>query len=187
MNPYGDLYYDHFEEFFGHPMNRRIFKQGEHQSAIQILEYDGVFKGCRVLCSLGLSHYIEEVGGIYEVYLPVDDGWDSAPTILANTLFACIQQSLPLGRGACMGGIENVSPDFARAFEKAAIYFTYPYGLPPAFGRISYEDSIGLVLLGMFISSREREFFLDRGAEEFESLIESQEVDPVHLRRRSAV
>jgi hypothetical protein len=187
MIPFGAIYYDHFEKFLGQAVNRKIFRQSEHQPAIQILEYDHVFDGGRVFCSLGLSHYSQEVDGVYEVYSLADDGWNLVPTVLANSLFACVQQRLPLGRGVCIGGIENVNPSFVHKFDKTAVYFTYPYGLPSDFGKVSHRNAIGLILVGFFISEKEREFFAKNGAEQFENLLEMREIDPMHIARKSAL
>lgn len=179
----GEYYYDHFERYLGNISSREIFGQDNSSPAIQILEYHHKINGCMAHCSMGLYRYAEQVGGIYEVFVPTDAGWDLVPRVTANVLFYCVQNRMRLGRGVSIGGIENVCPGFVQSFSKTAMYFTLPYNLPRDF--IMLDEFRGAVLLGIFISQQEKEFFLEKGVEAFERLLEEKGVDPFQLSRSS--
>src|SRR5947209_16337544 len=96
---WGECYFDHYETFFSELTDRSIFEQDPESPSIQVLAYDQVFPDCRVFASLGLSHYAQELGKVGEVVVPVDDGWNDVPTLLANALFYMIQNRISLGWG----------------------------------------------------------------------------------------
>jgi antitoxin YqcF len=184
---WGECYYEHFEHFLGSIFDREIFRQDDNLPSIQILSYDKVFKECRVFCSLGLSHYASEIAGTAEVYLPTDDGWSDTPYLLASALFFMIQSHMTIGWGLSIGGIDRILPQFAKDFNKTAIYLTNTFGLPNDFSKVRCGEEIGNIYLAIFISEAERDYFIQRGAEAFEVLLESNKVDPFSLRRSSCI
>jgi hypothetical protein len=179
----GECYLDHYERFFKSPTTRNVFEQDNNSPSIQVLAYDNVFSGCRVFASLGLSHYSEELGQVGEVIVPVDEGWDDVPFLLANSLFYMIQQRMALGWGITINCIENICPEFVNAFQKPALYFTHPFGLPTEFSEVEYDGVFGHLYLGLFISNRELDYFLKHGAGQFEDVLQSSDIDPYNLRR----
>ena len=184
----GACYYDHFSRFFREPCGRSVFHpQDENLPSIQILEYDHVFQGCRVFCSLGLTHHQEELGGVVEVMLPVDDGWEDAPYVLANGLHYMIRKRRQLKRGSCLSGVENILPRFAETFGKTALYLSLPYGLPDDFVVVCCGDTHGTVYLAAFISQAEYDFLARYGPDEFEDILVAKHVDPFNLRRPSSL
>lgn len=184
---WGECYYDHYAKFLGTPVERQVFRKDDQSPSIQILAYDGVFKGCRVFCSLGLTHYSSEVSAVGEVVLPLDAGWEDVPSLLANVLFYIVQKPMSLGWGMSISGIDNISPEFTRAFNKTALYFTTPYGFPQDFNRVDCQTGVGDMYLAFFISASEHAFFTTHGAEQFENLLEVHNVDPFTLQRPTCV
>jgi antitoxin YqcF len=184
---WGECYYDHFTQFLGSPVDREIFRQDDSSPSLQVLAYDGVFKDCRVFCSLGLTHYSTNLNRIAEISLPVDDAWEDIPYLLANALFFMIQKNISVGWGISISGIEHISPQFTATFEKTAIYLTRPFGFPDGFSKVRCHQEIGNVYLATFISAAEHIFFQQHGARQFEALMISKDVDPFSLRRPSCV
>ena len=183
---WGTCYFDHFTSYFHSPVTREVFSQDPNEHAIQILAYDNVFEGCRLFASLGLSHYAEEVGKVAEIIVPVDDGWDTVPSLVANALFYMIQENMRIGWGIAIGGLGEVDRAFTRRFGKEALYITNIYGLPDGSEDVTCEGRRGSLYLGTFIADVEYRLFLDQGAEGLESAFERQHVDPYRL-ARSAV
>ncbi|WP_342481521.1 hypothetical protein NST07_10685 [Paenibacillus sp. FSL L8-0340] len=81
MINYGELYYDHYSNFLGEPIDREVFKNNEE----------------RVYNTLGFSKYEEVVGDNVEISLVVDGAFSSAGYILANALFYCIGNQVQIG------------------------------------------------------------------------------------------
>jgi hypothetical protein len=183
----GECFLDHFQRAFGEPVAREVFEQEGFPATIQVLSYDRVFKGCRLFCSLGLSHYEGSVGSLGEVYTVVDDGWPAIPCLLANSLFYMVQTRLALDQGTVVGGIENLHPRFSVEFGKTALYITNPYGLPAGSEYVDCSGTRGHVFLGLFISEAERIFLRSHGASVFEDVLEREGVDPYVLRRKDCV
>jgi antitoxin YqcF len=184
---WGDCYFVHYERYFRRPGRVRQYSQSPDQPNIQVLEYDKVLPGCRLFASVGLTHYANIVGGYSEVILPVDAGWDQVSEVLANALFYVVQNGMKMERGLVVGGIQNVRPEFARAFGKTALYFTNPFGLPEGVGTVQYDQQVGRVYLAIFITQAEHDYLLKGGEEDFESMLESCRVDPYALHRPSCV
>ena len=61
---WGECYYNKYEKYFGGLLSRSIFRQSDDEASIQILVYDNIFGGCRSFCSLGLTHFNQQVSGI---------------------------------------------------------------------------------------------------------------------------
>ena len=158
----GEAYFDHFDRFLGNITQRKIFQQNENSPAIQILEYDHVFEGCRTCCSFGLSHYVDQIGGIFEVTMTTDNGWDVVPTVLANSLFYCVQNELPQGQGTSVGGIDKINPKFVEGFGKSAVYFSIPYAYPQGFNQLVINDSMGTWFCKECSLRNEKSCFLER-------------------------
>jgi hypothetical protein len=190
MNPsrpsWGECYFDHFSRYLRAPIARQVFETDAGSPSIQILAYENVFPQCMTFCTIGLSHFEREVGGVCEIVLPVDDGLDDVPFILTNTLLFMRNSGTSIVRGASAWGIEQVQETFARRFEKSALYFTDPIGLPEPFADVTCgEGARGRVLMGIFISEAEFRFLHQQGTEAFENALAEQEVDFCSLSRRS--
>jgi len=188
MTDWGSCYLDHFEKYLKKPQTRNTFDpHSEHDHSIQVLGYDGVFSGCRVFASLGLSHYPDSVGQVCEVVLPIDGGWDDAPKALANVLFYCVQQEMRVQPGLAVSGISRVFPQFAAAFGKEAMYFAQPYPFPKGFEDVRCGDAPGKVYLAIMITRAEFSFLHSNGAQRLEQILEQKKVDPFTVHRPSTV
>jgi hypothetical protein len=186
MADWGSLILSHYEKFLRSPVSSTSYRghQGESR-VVQVLEYDRVFPKCRLFATFGLSHYPEELGGRYEIVLPVDDGWDEISRILANSAFYTVQHRMKMGWGLAVGGIPALEPEFARKYSKSALYFARPVLFPEEFGHVRCDEGRCEILLAFFISKAEFDCFLDRGAQVLESFLEKHQVDPFALSRRS--
>ena len=185
-NNWGKAFYENMVHYLGNPVARETFQQNQADPLIQVLTFEKVFPECKVFCSLGASHYPAVLGGPAEVILPCDDGWDVAEGLLANCIFFLVQNRMALGRGVAIA-VNRIAPGFAERFEKVAIYFTNPFGLPQEFSIVNKSGEVGHMYLAFFITKPEYDFFCDRGAEQFEALLEREEADPLNLTRPSSV
>ena len=104
----------------------------------------------------------------------------------ANALFFLVEHRMKLGRGVAIAS-DDIEPDFAKKFGKTAIYFTNPFGLPSEFSIVKNNSDTGRIYMGVFITPAEFEYFSDRGAAEFESLLERKAVDPFDISRCSSI
>jgi hypothetical protein len=184
---WSDCYFEHFQKFFGQPVDGKTFKGFPDLPAIEVFAYDGVFRGCRVFCTNGLSDYRKALHQIAEVYLSADNAWETIPFLLCNTLFYIINQKMEFGWGISINGIEEINPEFAQKYKKAALYFTLPGGLPNGFEKVKCGNEEGKIYVAMFISQQEHDFFIERGAEAFEDLLKKNNVDPYELSRASVL
>lgn len=156
---------------------------------IQVLKYKSVFEECCVYNTLGFSKYDDVVGENVEVSMVVDEDFDSASYILANTLYYCIANRMKMGRGMAISGIENIDQSFAERYKKDAVYFTDPFAFPEEYSTVitGNHEKDGRILLAMLITPAEYEYFSKNGAELFEELLESKGVDPFHISRDSVL
>jgi len=192
---WGDAYFDHMTRFLGDPVDRKVFAQSHETPPIQILAFDRVFQGCATFCSLGLTHYDDRIAAIAEILSAVDVHaprplpayFDLLPYVLANSLFYIIQNRMSFGRGVSIDGIDKINSQFVIETGKTAVYFTTPFGLPEEFRLVSHGNRTGRFHLAMFISKAEHEFFLDRGADEFENRLALSDLDAYDLERSSCV
>ena len=184
---WGECYFDHYSKFFGEPVVRRAFEPFGSQWSLQVLEYAKVFAGCRVFATLGLSHYSRELGGVAEVIVPSDDGWDDVPPLLANALSLAIREEIPILRGTSIGGVGHISPLFGARFSKEAIYLTRPHNLPEGALAVKCGHEMGKLLLGMFLSAEEAALLWADGPDALEDALEAGGADPFHLLRDSVV
>lgn len=185
MKNWGECYFDHFTDFFGDPIDQKIFRQSAKEPSIQVLSYENVFPRCRVFCTLGLTHYKAIIKETAEVYLPVDKAWEIMPSLLCNSLFYIVQQRMAFGWGIAISGIEVTNPEFTHRYDKTALYFTLPFGLPSDFNKVTCNDEAGRMYLAFFISQAEQDFFSKHGAQKFQAHLESKKVDPYDLSRPS--
>jgi len=185
-----ECYFSHYHNLFRNPIERRAFRQDSISQPIEILVYDDVFEGCRVFCSLGLTHYSSIIGTISEVLVAVDAGWNDIPFLLAHSLFYIIQQPIHFGPGVVIGGFEFVRPHFAEFFGKTAFYFTTAHTLstlPEAFSYVSCRGKEGTLQVGYLISAKEYGFWLKQHSRRFEELLGQKQVDLLNLSRPSAI
>lgn len=184
---WGERYFDHYVKFIHDPIEREVFRSAALPQKMQILAFDNVFAGCRVFCSIGLSHFPDAIGHLAELCVVADAGWDAIPQIMADVLFIACQHGLILEPGAAIRGLRGRAPDFCAAFEKPALYLTEPsaMGFPEAFGAVADGSGAGHVFLGIFISEAEYAFWQAEGEEAFERLLAEAEADPFDLRRPS--
>ncbi|WP_229675665.1 suppressor of fused domain protein [Saccharibacillus kuerlensis] len=189
MINYGELYYDQYSKFLGQPFDREIFENNKCMPNIQVLKYKNVFEECYVYNTLGLSKYDDVIGSNLEVSMVVDEGFDSAAYILANTLYYCLANQMQMGRGVAISGIKNVDHEFAQLYNKDAIYFTDPFAFPEEYSTVLTDnhEKNGRILLAIFITTSEYEYFSKHGADLFEEILESKDVDPFHIRRDSVL
>ncbi len=186
-NPnWGECYLDHFEKYLGQPVGRAVFEQNSTTPRIQIFSFDGILGGCRAFCSFGLSRYASLVGEIAEVFMPVDDGWDQTPILLADTLFYIVQHNMRMGWGISIG-FGSTNPEFSSRFNKTAIYITTPFGVPESFSGVRCGPEIGLVYLAFYVTAAEHRCFEDHGAVEFERILHERNPDVFHIARLSSV
>lgn len=186
---YGASFYEHFLRFMSSPKGRKIFRQADDGSSIQMLRYGNLFPGCSVSASFGLSLFWEEICSISEVVLVMSEGIESGEDVLANILFFMIKNRVRLERGVSVSGVSHIDINFFKEFDKEAIYFTAPYAFPAGFEEVSLPRpaSAGFIYSAMFISRREHDFLLKNGPDAFEDLLEREKVDPMDTRRPSVV
>ena len=183
----GECFYDHFTRFLGQPAGHTVFRSDTPEPSIQILAYDRVLADCRVFCSLGLTHYAQELMGVCEVFLPADDAWDEIPALLANALDYMTKKPVRLKRGTALGGMANINRQFTERFQKHALYFSLPFGMPDDFAMVDCGTLSGCVYLAAFITQAEYDYLLAHGPEQLERLLEDQLLDPYHLQRGSCI
>lgn len=188
MTPHwNDCYFDHYVEFFGEPVDGKRFRGFGDESLIEVYAYDGVFSGSRVFCTVGLSRFQNAIKQTAEVYTAVDDAWDMVPFLVANTLFYIIRKGIEFGWGISINGIEEINPQFAEKYKKAAVYFTLPADLPMEFNKVQCGDEIGKVYSAVFLSEKEHQFVRQNGPVKFEEVMSEKGVDPFALSRSSAI
>ncbi len=185
-SPWGECYYDHFRKYLGNPTGRMIFNRDDSQPWMQIISYDNIFGGCKAFCSFGLSHYVLQIGEIAEVFMPVDDGWDDTPSILAYSLLHLVQGDAHLGRGLAVR-FADIFPDFVSKFDKSAVYFADPFGLPEDFKHVRCGSRTGEVYMVCYISEAEFHFREKNGTESFEELFEEKQVDVFNIKRKPSI
>lgn len=187
MSNYAEEYYDHYQEYLGRAIDREIYECNENLPQIQVLKYEKVFKDCIVYNTIGLTKYNEVINNILEISMVADSEFNSISSILANSLFYCIQNSIQIRSGIAIGGVENIDSKFVDNTNKNAIYFTEPYAFPEEYMDVYdlEENKIGEVLLAFFISQREYDYIVKYGYDSFEELLEESNIDPFNITRES--
>jgi hypothetical protein len=182
----GEAYLDHYERILGcSPNERWALSAGDR--VLQVLAYDGIFKGCRVFATLGLTHFRERLGSIVEVVAVADDGLAEVPKVLGSACLYLATEGQGFARGHAMSGLENIDAGFVRKFQKSAIYFCGLQGFPVEFGTVCAGPDHGVVTAAMFISAAEFKALAALGRKRFEQVLAEQAVDPFALGREPAV
>lgn len=176
----GESILQHYEKFLGNFGDCLVFRANEETPSIQLLMYDNVFEGCKTYATLGLSKFFGKINNMCEIVLAIDDDWDNAATMLANSLFYVIQNGLNFGRGTYIEGIKSIAPFFYEKHKKNAIYFTETYMFPDEFSKV--EDNIKMYM-AFFVSEEECKIIREQGCEVFEEYLEKQAVDVMNLNR----
>ncbi len=184
---WGECYYDHFVRFMGEPAGREVFTWHEDKPVIQVMPCPSAFPSFQTLCSLGLSHYSRDVGGVAEVFTVAEEHWGNLTSLLVSPLFLLVRTNTKLKRGLSICRLEELDPAFASTFGKTAIYFTYPWVFQGSFSKVSCGDDYGFIYQAAFISQAEHNFLEQNGVERFETLLEEKDVDPVSLSRPSCI
>tara|TARA_R110001583_G_scaffold174355_1_gene328764 strand:- start:794 stop:1366 length:573 start_codon:yes stop_codon:yes gene_type:complete len=189
MITWAESYFDHYERILGAAQRRDVFEITDTSSNIQVLAYKNVFPGCITFCTIGLSSFESRVGAISELVMTVDEGWEYIPKLLAESASFLIEKPMRVGWGFVIGGESQINSQYYEKFLKEATYFTHPMGFPDDFFTIRKKDSdkVGEMYMGIPISVEEKELFASLGAEEFESKMEENNVDPFCLSRNSVV
>jgi hypothetical protein len=184
VNP-GEAYLDHYERFMKSQPDRAWAFEADGPT-IQVLAYDGIFEGCRVFATLGLSLFRERLGNIVEVVSVVDDGFAELPRLLAETCLYLAAHGKGFDCGHALSGIENIDATFVRTFRKSALYISKPQGFPPEFDVVCATPEHGVVRAATFISAEEFKALSDLGMDAFESALVQQKVDPFAVGRSTA-
>jgi hypothetical protein len=183
---WGEAYFDHYEDYMGECEGREVFPPYRFDGpALQILTYESVFPDATCFCTLGLSHYEAELGGVWEVFTACDAGRSAIPSLLAVALMGLVERGISLERGVRVGGLESANAEFAASFDKSAVYLTNLHGVPDSFETVSLEQQQGGLLQAIFISRSERELLEDVGVTRFEARLEEAGVDPFRIDRVS--
>lgn len=177
----GETILNHYEKFLGAYIGAD--KYADKSRTLQILGFDKVFENSLTFATFGLSNYAEDINALCETVMTVDDDYDNCTTLLANAGFYAVQNKIDFGRGAFIGGLDNVARGFSKAHNKSALYFTEPYAFPEEFSRAGGCK----MLSAFFITESEEEFIKQNGADAFEDMLEEREIDVIALDRPSAV
>jgi hypothetical protein len=184
---WGQYYFDHYEKHLRNLTGQSVFRQDDQSPSIQVLWYDKVFSGCRVFATLGLSHYSNSLGKVAEILVSVDSGWTDIPYLVANVLFYIVQHQMKLGWGMGVSGLGTINPDFAKMYNKEALYITNPSAFPEVLSHVRCNGATGDILMGLFLSKSEYAYFEQHGADKLEELLDMKEVDPFSLERPSVI
>lgn len=186
----GEFYYNHFEQFFKTaPAARSVydFEDGMRES-IQVLRYDGVYENAAVFCTLGLSHFDDELSETAEVTLVVDNGFIESVDFLVDAISHLVDHKIAIREGVAVRGVHHAYPSFFQRFAKEALYFTDCSGFPPGLDfvkDVSTGQTMGKVFWAFFISSEEHEYYLKYGAQKLEELLLDTGIDPFDVDRVS--
>lgn len=175
----GEKILDHYTKYLGEYAGADRYRFEDQ--IIQILGFPGVFEGCLVFATFGMSKYSGEIGRRCEVILAVDDLYDECAEILANTVCHLIANKTKFGRGILIEGVDNIVPGFSKLCGKCALYFTDVSGLPDEF---SVVDGTCEIYMCFFVSEKEAEYFKEHGSEKFETFLEENEIDIAAVKRK---
>lgn len=184
---WGELVYDHYSLHLGIPIARAVFQPHLPGPTIQVLAFDKVFPRCMVYGTLGLTHYLPEIGTTAEVLLCSDPPDDRLPYILTSVLFDIIQHQRAFGWGMVIGGIDVVAPSFVSGTGKSAIYFGRAMIFPAEVRQVLGRQGVADIYLATPISAAEHRLFRAEGARALEKTLEDSGIDPFVLRRPSVV
>ncbi len=182
MPTWPDIYLRHFTHFFGKPFDVVAY-QNEAGAALRLANFDRPYPNYRIYASLGLSLHADDLKGVGEAILLSDDPGTDVPTIFVNALFYILERKIALDSRFAIGGIDMVKPNFAEYFNKAALYFSSAEGFPPGFEAVSWQQEVGEVYQGIFISWSEQDYLNRNRPAAFEEKLASQDADLCSLRR----
>lgn len=175
----------HFSKYLGETRYIAQYEIKKNRN-IYLASYDNIFGSCRAFCTLGLSDYPRCTGEGNEIFMPVNDGWDVTPSIIAGSISYIMQSSMEMGWGMSIR-FSDIFPDFAGKYHKSAIYFSTPFGVPEKFHKASCDLKQVTILLGVYITGDEYVFFTKKGAIELESLLQQSRVDVFNISRQSCI
>lgn len=189
MSSWAESYFDHYEKTLGVARRRDVFEIIGTDQKVQILAYKNVFPETVTFCSIGLSNFSSSIGTTAEVMVVVDEGWEFIPFILAQAISLIVTKPMKVGWGFVVSGESIVNPEYYEKYMKEALYFTHPMGFPNEFYTVVNADSsiAGEIYMGIPISNKEVELFSSVGAELFEKEMQSNNVDPFSLNRKSII
>ena len=178
---WGEAYYDHFEKFLGKARAGKMWDPDPslpHNYPIQVLTYE-IDKPIRVraFCTLGLTHYAQELGGLAEIFLSADEGWESIPKILGLVSGVMVEKHIALHHGTCIAGIDMIDAEFVKRYDKNVLCFVF-FDDEDSFGVIRGDDgNNGRIHFGVFITQAEYDFLSAQGIEALEDKFEENEID----------
>lgn len=182
MNNLGEKLLDHYKEYLGDFIGADSYSDNKHQ--IQLLGFDKTIENSLLFATLGLSKYSKSINNCCEVILATDGDYDKCAEIFMNTIFYVLSNKMNFGRGVLVEGVDNIVEGFSKQHNKVAVYFTEVYIFPEEFSII--EDKCKMYM-GFFISSKEVDYIKNYGCEEFEDLLEQNNVDVIEMDRPSII
>jgi hypothetical protein len=183
-------YEEHFTRYFGKPFDRETYRGAFDDRPLQITTHDHAYPGYRVYTSLGLTAYEPEVRELAEAMVLADAGGQQVPYLFVNALFYVTEQRIPLTSKFAVGGVDRLARDFARRFDKVALFFTVVTQadkFPEGFEEVDLDGDVGLIYQALFISEEEHEYLRRHGGQAFEEQLRGQDADLCSLRRPSCV
>lgn len=189
MKKWAASYFDHYEKYLGHARRRDVFEMNNASRKIQVLSYLNVFPETVTFCTIGLSHFSNQIGEVCELMMIVDDGWEYCPKLLAETASFIASKPMRAGWGMAVSGNKKTDPVFYEKFQKDAIYVTHPMGFQDGFYTVTSKNSdlYGSIYMAIPISEEEFDLFKEVGAEKFEEIMQDNEVDPIDIGRESLI
>jgi hypothetical protein len=172
----------HYSQNFGTPTKETTFQQEARR--IMILEFEHVFKNCRVYLTFGACL----LKGIQsELLVATEEPISEMPKLLANVVFFASDEGIPVTRGTNISGVRRIAPSIWARYEKSSVYITTTNALPETAVTIKLGERLVRIWYAMLISPAEERFRLERGAKEFEERMELARIDPFKLNRASAL
>jgi len=187
MTSWGERYLVHYENFFGDYVDALTSSQDDDSPRIQVLTYGGVFSGCTTFCTLGLSHYREEIGCVAELILVAAGEHPELVHVVAQCAFYLAQNSQEPMNGYVVDGLENAFPDFCSKTGKNAVVYCNPVGLPSSFAEVPMKQEKGVMAMVVPICYEEGLFIKQNGMQAFEEKAQASKADPFDLCRPCAV
>lgn len=182
---FGECYFNHYEKFFGSPLERRVFRDPNFETSIQILAYENVMENCIVFATLGLARLLSTP---VELVSPVDDIFDEIPHVLASAGFAVAVRNAEIKAGGYIAGVAPVSHGIARHFgNESALYVCTPYCLPSEFGSFSCNGIEVKCMYALPIHDSEVAYLRNAGPSNLEKLLELSDADLFSMSRPASI
>lgn len=168
-----EIYRQHFERYFHKPFDVQVY-HGPDNAALKIATHDWARQGFRVYASLGLADplYRDEAETFGEVILFADVADKTVPQLFVNALFFILANEIPLDAPFAIG-FGSMHRDFARRYDKTALYFSQPVEDDDTFNELEREEGTGCVRQAYFLTPDEDEFLETHGAAAFEAKFRS--------------